>query len=124
MTQVIQDTFEGNPFGEGFYADKVVKEKNVELGAKYFSLLREARDMIASGKMTVHCVEALHRYNRIMTWIGHQYGNVPCVTKEEFDILYKAKMFDLIMFEGDCWLFWEWLRKVTLEETLGRGGTI
>lgn len=115
MTE-LNHKFRDNPLGEGFYADEVVKEKNVELGSEYFTLLREARQIVHTGKMTMRSLEALHRYKRITEWISYQYGKLPCKTQEEADTFLKAKIFELMAFEGDCWLFWEWLRSKTLEE--------
>lgn len=110
-------TFHDNPLGEGFYVDRVVKEKNIELGTEYFKYIRIARHQIKTGKISPNALEALHRYNRIFEWIRFKYGSIPCASAESSETITNSKILELIMFEGDCWDFWEWLRETTLNES-------
>ena len=116
--------FKDNSLGEGFLSDKVVSENNTDLATNYCSLFERAREIVSGDNFGLNALEALHRYNRFTAWVSFQYGKRECHTQEECDTFVKLKLYELTTCTGDWLLFWEWLRKVTLNESSRQWGRL
>lgn len=100
--------------GEGFLADRIVDEKNIDRAKEYINGIVRGRKFNTDNVITETIFEDMHNYLRFMKWIAIEYEKKEQIkTQREF---LDTKLDELVNCKG-CWLdFFKWLQRETLTE--------
>ena len=102
--------------GEGFLADKIVKNKDCGEALKYIDTIIKGRDIMKANHLCRNSILYLGRYVRFLKWLKEIYGDTNCLSYSEGEDFIVAKLYDLKKCSRDWLEFFVWLQKETLSE--------
>lgn len=108
--------------GEGFFADRVYRQKDFISASHYAIEVKIAREKILGeilGKKSLNThwtLEGLHKLNRFYDWFHKTYGNTECHNYGEAENFLIDKLEAIGKDTPDFVSFWSYLREITLSE--------